>query len=143
MLARVTDAITAEPISLHFTRLNPDATKTADRPKRLLAGHRKAGGVIRLWPDGRVTHGLAVAEGVESALAAAHGFTPVWAAIDGGNLAALPVLAGIEALTIFADYDEVGLRAADFCADRWATVAEVTIVRPDDPGTDIADVVAA
>ena len=32
----------------------------------LCKGHRKAGGVIRLWPDDEVTDGLAVAEGIET-----------------------------------------------------------------------------
>lgn len=143
MLARVTDVFTAEPISLHFTRLNADATKTAEAPKRLLAGHRKNGGVIRLWPDECVTRGLAIAEGIETALCAAHGFTPIWCTIDAGNMAAFPVLAGIDGLTIFADHDDAGIRAASACAERWATVAEVTVVKPDEPGFDIADVIAA
>jgi putative DNA primase/helicase len=99
MLARVTDAFTAEPMSLHFTRLNPDSTKSVDVPKRLLAGHRKAGGVIRLWPDECVTRGLGIGEGIETCLAAAHGFTPIWCTVDAGNMAAFPVLAGIDALT--------------------------------------------
>jgi hypothetical protein len=64
MLARVTDVVTGDPISLHFTRLNRDGSKAGDVPKRLLAGHRKARGVIRLWPDECVTHGLAIAEGI-------------------------------------------------------------------------------
>jgi phage/plasmid primase-like uncharacterized protein len=145
LCALVTDAITANPISLHFTKLSADGRGKAgtERDKTLLAGHRKGGGIIRLYPNEAVTYGLGIAEGIETALCAAHGFAPLWAAIDAGNLAALPVLAGIEALTIFADYDDAGLRAAKICADRWATMAEVTTVRPDVPGTDIADVVAA
>jgi hypothetical protein len=80
MLARVTDAVTAESISLHFTRLAPDGRGKAgsQHDKRLLSGHRKVGGVIRLWPDETVTNGLAVSEGIESGLCAAHAFTPVW-----------------------------------------------------------------
>ena len=143
MLARITDVFSAEPISLHFTRLNPDGTKTADTPKRLLAGHRKTGGVVRLWPDECVTTGLAIGEGIETCLAGAHGFTPIWCTVDAGNMAAFPVLAGIAALTIFADNDEAGRSAASTCAERWARVAEVTIVTPDEPGFDIADVIAA
>jgi putative DNA primase/helicase len=143
LVARVTDAITADPISLHLTRLNPDGTKLAEIPKRLLAGHRKAGGVIRLWPDESVTRGLAIAEGIETALCAAHGFTPIWSTIDAGNMAAFPILADIDALTIFADNDEAGIKAANACAERWAEVAEVTVVRPEQPGFDIADVIAA
>jgi hypothetical protein len=144
MLARVTDAVTAEPISLHITRLHPDGTKAGDDAKRLLKGHRKVGGVIRLWPDDCVTHGLAVAEGIESALAAAHGFTPIWAAIDAGNLSAFPVLNGIEALTLIADHDSTGLEAAEQCARRWANAGrEVRIAIPPIAGQDAADLMVA
>ena len=109
----------------------------------LLKGHKKAGGVIRLWPDECVTQGLAVAEGIETALCAAHAFTPVWSTIDAGNLAALPILSGIDALTIFADADAAGERAAAACATRWATVAEVAVITPKRHGADIADLVVS
>ena len=59
-----------------------------------------------------------VAEGIESALSLAWAFVPVWACIDAGNLAALPVLDGIEALTIAADNDPAGQAAAQTCATR-------------------------
>jgi putative DNA primase/helicase len=145
LCAAITDAVTARPISLHFTRLASDGTGKAgtDKDKLMLKGHRKAGGVVRLWPDDAVASGLGIAEGIETALCAAHGFTPMWSVIDAGNLAKLPVLPGIEALTIFADHDDAGLRAAEECADRWGAAAEVTIVKPETPGCDLADVVAA
>ena len=72
--------------------------------------------MVRLWPDEEVTSGLCVAEGVETALTAARGFGLAWACLDAANLAALPVLPGVEALTIVADHDEAGIRAADACA---------------------------
>lgn len=146
LCAAITDATTGRPLSLHFTRLAADGRGKAgtERDKLLLRGHRKAGGVIRLWPDEAVTGGLAIAEGVETALAAAHAFTPVWAAIDAGNLAAFPVLPGIEALTILADHDEAGLRAAAACSQRWADAGrEARIATPDEDGADMADLVAA
>jgi Uncharacterized protein conserved in bacteria len=142
LCARITDALTARPISLHFTRLAPDGRGKAgsDRDKLLLAAHRKRGGVIRLWADECVTHGLAIAEGIETALAAAHAYTPVWAAIDAGNLAALPVLGGVETLVIVADHDPAGIRAARECAHRWATAGcEARIALPPTPGMDAAD----
>ena len=143
LCARVTDAVTNAPLSLHFTRLTSDGRGKAgtDCDKMLLAGHRKRGGVIRLWPDECVTHGLALAEGIESALAAAHLFTPVWAAVDAGNMAQLPVLPGIESLTIYADHDEAGIKAARECARRWADAGrEARIRTPRAAGADAADV---
>lgn len=146
LCAAVTDARSGKPISLHFTRLAADGKGKAgsEQDKLLLAGHRKKGGVIRLWPDEAITYGLAIAEGIESALAAAHLFTPVWAAIDASNLAAFPVLNGIEALVIFADHDDVGIGAAKLCAQRWRESGrETRIRRPRAKGLDMADVIAA
>jgi putative DNA primase/helicase len=145
LCAGVTDAITGKPLSLHFTRLAADGCGKAgtDQDRLLLKGHRKAGGVVRLWPDEAVTTSLGLAEGIESALAAAHGFTPVWAAIDAGNMAALPVLAGIESLTLFIDHDAAGIRAGMACTERWRRRVEVRKVMSEVPGEDFCDVVNA
>jgi hypothetical protein len=145
LVAAITDAVTNKPLSLHFTRLAADGNGKAgtDRDRIFLKAHRKAGGVIRLWPDSAVTTGLGIGEGIETCLAAAHGFTPMWSVIDAGNMTRFPVLSGIEALTIFADHDDAGLRASRGCADRWRVHAEVLVVVPGQPGDDIADVVAA
>lgn len=121
LVALVTDVTTCAPISLHRTWINADGTKAdVEPPRMLLGGHRKAGGVIRLWPDEAVTTGLAVAEGIETALSLAQVFQPAWALIDAGNLAKLPVLPGIEALSIAVDDDTAGTRAAAACGQRWA-----------------------
>ena len=66
-----------------------------------------------------MTTGLAVAEGIETALSAAIAFTPIWSTVDKDNLSKFPVLNGIEALTIFADHEPGGIAAANKCADRW------------------------
>jgi hypothetical protein len=120
LVARITDAVTREPVSLHRTWIRADGSKAnIDPPRLLLGGHRKQGGVIRLWPDEAVTVGLGVAEGIETALSLAWAYAPVWACIDAGNLAVFPVLPGIEALTIGADNDPAGTTAAQDCARRW------------------------
>jgi hypothetical protein len=129
LVGLITDAVTGEPLSLHKTWVQADGRKAeVDPPRLLLAGHRKQGGVIRLWPDEAVTTGLGVAEGIESALSLAWAFVPVWACIDAGNLAALPVLDGIEALTIAADNDTAGQAAAQTCATRWAAAGRAVWV---------------
>ena len=142
LCARITDVLTGRPISLHFTTLAADGRGKAgtERDKLLLKGHRKSGGCIRLWPGEAVTRGLAIAEGIESALAAAHLFTPIWAAVDAGNLASLAVLPGVEALTIFADNDTAGIRAAQECAARWrAAGRDVRVLASRTAGHDAAD----
>ncbi len=120
LVALVTDAVTGHPLTLHRTWICADGSKVPfDPPRMLLGGHRKKGGVVRLWPDEAVTHGLGIAEGIETALSLAHAFTPVWACIDAGNLAAFALLDGIESLMIAADHDQAGIDAADRCAMRW------------------------
>jgi len=130
LVGLITDFVTGEPLSLHRTWIRADGRKAeVDPPRMYLGRHRKQGGVVRLWPDDAVTQGLALAEGIETALSVAHGITPVWAAIDAGNLAALAVLPGISALTIAADQDKAGLAAAHECAERWHRAGcEVRIV---------------
>jgi len=145
LVALVTDAITGQPITLHRTWIRADGTKApVDPPRMLLGGHRKAGGVVRLWPDEAVTTGLGIAEGIETALSLAHAFRPVWACIDAGNLSAFPILDGIESLTIAADHDAAGIKAAHVCADRWTAAGrEVRIVMSDAHGADLNDVAVA
>jgi len=144
LMARITDCVTARPISLHFTRLAMDGTAKApvERPKLLLAGHRKQGGCIRLSPDDDVTTGLGLAEGIETALAVMHrlDWRPVWATVDAGNMARFPLLDGIEALTLFADHDAAGLNAAQACARRWREAGrQALIATPTEEGFDFAD----
>ena len=143
LVALVTDAITGEPLTLHRTWIKADGTKAdVDPPRMLLGKHRKQGGVIRLWPDDAVTTSLAIGEGIETMLTVALAHRPVWSAIDAGNLAAFPVLGGIESLLIVADHDDAGLRAAEQCAERWYRAGrEVRIAKSPMPGEDLNDYV--
>lgn len=142
LVGLVTDAVTRQPLSLHRTWIQADGRKAAvERPRLLLAGHRKQGGVIRLWPDEAVTAGLGVAEGIETALSMAWAYAPVWACIDASNLAALPCLAGIEALVIGADNDPAGAAASNACGARWNDAGvEVLVTRQAE--NDLNDVLA-
>ena len=145
LLALVTDAVTRQPLTLHRTWIQATGDKAQlDPPRMLLQGHRKAGGVIRLWPDETVTMGLGIAEGIETALSLAHAFTPVWACIDAGNLNSLPVLQGVESLLIAADNDDAGRDAAEACAERWdAAGCKSFIVMPGAHKTDLNDLARA
>lgn len=127
---------------LHLTwlRNGPEGWR---RHERRYLGPKK-GCVVRLWPEEAITAGLAVAEGIETALAVAHAYTPVWACMDAGNLAEFPVLPGIESLLIAADHDDAGIKASDACGARWAAAGrEVRIVMPREHKTDVNDLVAA
>lgn len=130
-------------LGLHITWLCLDGERWTRGERRYLG--KKTGGVIRLWPDEAVTTGLAVAEGIETALAAARVFTPIWATMDAGNLARFPVLDGIESLTVFADRDAsgTGQRAAADCAQRWRDAdRRFRVLAAIRTGADMADLVA-
>ena len=145
LVALVTDFVTGQPLTLHRTWIRADGAKAdVDPPRMLLGGHRKAGGVVRLWPDEAVTHGLGIAEGIETALSLAHAFAPAWACIDAGNMAELPVVLGIESLLIAADNDPAGIASARACSARWlAQGREVGVVLPDEHKTDLNDLARA
>ena len=142
MLALLTDATTAEWKSLHFTWIEGGRKADVQPPRLLLAGHRKAGTVCRLWPDDEVLAGLAVAEGIETALSLAHAFTPVWACIDAGNLSQFPALPGIQTLVIGQDRDPAGERAAAECAARWVAAGKTVLVTQQ-AANDVNDLVQA
>lgn len=144
LVALVTHAVTGEPLTLHRTWITSTGKAAVKPPRLLLAGHNKLNGVIRLWPDDAVITGLGVAEGIETALCAAHGFQPVWSCIDSGNLTKLPLLNGISSLVIFADHDPAGISASNTSGQRWADAGrDVVIAMSERAGFDIADEVAA
>lgn len=141
MIALMTDPATNEPAGIHRTFLDVAARKL----DRGMLGDK---GVCRLWPDDAVTGGLSLGEGIETTISAQLLFdaAPAWAALDAGNLAAFPVLSGIEALAIFADNDiekrgrHAGQDAAQQCADRWLEAGREVVIRTPRQGeTDFND----
>jgi hypothetical protein len=122
--------------------------KIEDGAEKMALG-RAGGAAVKLTPDEDVTHGLAIAEGIESALSllvrtpGREPWAPVWAAGGAGNIGAFPVLAGIECLTVLADRDAsgAGLKAARRCATRWAAEGHEVHVIPPRNAKDWNDVV--
>jgi hypothetical protein len=128
MIALMTDPVTGEERGIHRTFLQPDGS---GKVSKMMLGRA---GVIRLCE--RITNGLGLAEGIETALAVAQRvqWGPVWAAGSAGGIARFPVLTQTT-LNIFADCDDVGagLKAARDCASRWANAgADVLIHLPPD-----------
>jgi putative DNA primase/helicase len=117
VVALMTDAISNEPFGIHRTFLDANGKK---RERKMLGRQ----GVVRITPDEDVTYGLGIAEGVEDALAIALEWGPAWAATSAGAIERFPVLSGIDHLTIFADADSAGTRAARVCADRWIAAGQ-------------------
>jgi hypothetical protein len=128
------------PVAIMRVGLNADGSKIA---KKMLGP--VAGCAIKLDPAENVSHGLGTAEGLETALAVrATGWRPVWALGSAGAIENFPPLAGVEALTIFADNDESGrgTEAAQACAARWSDAGSEVFVRtPNRTGADWADII--
>jgi hypothetical protein len=144
MLAAMVDIRTNGFRGIHRTALAADGRGKAD--VRGLGNSKKmlgpaAGACVKLSPDEDISQGLHISEGIETALACMEiGFRPIWAALSAGGIARFPVLSGIEALTIFADRDEAGRKAASACSERWVAAGrEVTTILPEHEGTDFAE----
>lgn len=144
LIALVRDARSDAPRAIHRTFLKPDGSaKDSEHGEAKMALGPTSGGVVKLTPDEDVTLGLALAEGIETALSCWALGWPTWATLSTAGLLSFPVLAGIEALTIFADHDktEAGESAAKTCAARWREAgAETLVLRPPLADTDWNDV---
>jgi hypothetical protein len=148
MLGMMTNIETGEFQGVHRTALQADGSGKAqvrglDDAKKMLGSSK--GACVRLSPDEAVTAGLAIAEGIETALAVIGNFgvSPVWATLSAGTMARFPVLPGIECLSIFADNDAsgTGSNAARDCSARWAGAArECVIWTPPNIGSDFNDI---
>jgi len=127
MVAAMRSVLDDRIVAVHRTRLN-DAAEKVDR--RMFGPAR--GSAVKLDPDADVTMSLAIGEGIESCLSARQfGIRPVWAATMTGNIRTLPVLPGIEVLTLLAEHDEASARAVAECGDRWVEAGcEVELVEP-------------
>jgi putative DNA primase/helicase len=145
MVALMRDVRSNEPRAIHRTALRGDGTGKAEMPdgsspKKMLGAAQ--GAAVKLIADEEITAGLGIAEGIETALAViGAGWRPVWAAGSAGAIGALPLLAGIETLTVFADAEPAGLKAARSCAQAWQDAGcEAQIIAPPAAGSDWNDV---
>jgi putative DNA primase/helicase len=125
VIAKMIDPVSGEARGVHRTFLSSSAEKL----DRKMLG---PAGVVALSSFDEVTMGLGLTEGIEDGLAViCCGWQPIWAATSAGAIARFPILQGVEALTIFADADPPGMRAAEVCRDVWRTAGcEVVIAEP-------------
>jgi hypothetical protein len=141
IVALFRDVLTNEPKAVHRISIDGGG-KWSLGPQ--------SGCAVKLSRDEDVTQGLTIGEGVETTLAAwQYGFRPAWACVVASNLAAFPMLAGIDELTIIVDNDKPderghrkGIEAALECSARWtATGRTVFRVVPNETGADFNDVI--
>ncbi len=125
------DAVTG----IHRTRLTAEGVKVGRKMLGIAAG-----AAVKIDDDADVTHGLVIGEGIESCLAGRQlGFKPTWALGSAGAIAKLPILGGVECLSILAEHDAANRKAVEECAGRWhAAGREVIVVEPTS-GSDILD----
>jgi hypothetical protein len=144
VVALLRDIHTDEPRAIQRIFLKTDGTDRLRDPKGKATLGSATGAVVKLTPDEDVTFGLGIIEGVEKGLAVlAAGWSPIWVTCGTSGMSSFPCLAGIEALSIFADSDESGQRAAHVAARRWAEDDKhVRIVTPATRGADWGDVLA-
>ncbi len=130
------DIVTNQPCGIHRTALSDTGRKVA---RRMLG--RAKGAAIKLADDVDVGWSLSVTEGVETGLSVLLSCCgSVWSLGSAGAIERLPVLPGMERLTIWADHDPVGLNAARACGRRWAQAGVEVIVRyPQEVNTDFND----
>lgn len=157
-IAAMVNIATNEFQGIHRTALDASGNGKArmrglDDAKKMLGSSK--GACIKLSPDEAVSTGLAIAEGIETALAVMgnFGIAPVWATMSAGTMARFPVLGGIECLSIFADNDhaklqggrlrQAGNEAARQCAANWTEEGrECVIWTPPDVGSDFNSISA-
>jgi putative DNA primase/helicase len=145
MLALVT-AADGSPVNIHRTFLGPNGKADMQNPRAMMPGEVPDGSAVRLFP----VHGarLGIAEGIETALAAAKRFgVPTWAALNATMLGKWVAPAGVEEVVVFGDCDPAfgGQASAYALAHRLAARhrLKVEVRIPQAAGLDWADSDAA
>ncbi|CAM5503175.1 DUF7146 domain-containing protein [Thauera mechernichensis] len=130
MLATVTSP-TGKAVSMHRTYIQDGRKAPVPSAKKLMQGLPLAGAAIRLTPISRT---LGIAEGIETALAAAELFeVPAWSCISTSGIESFEPPEGVEHVVIFTDNDHnfAGQAAAYRAAHRLALRGiEVEVVIP-------------
>jgi hypothetical protein len=128
MLALFRNIMTGEPQAVSRIFLDTHAR----RPERKFLGP-VGGAAVMLDPFDEVLEGLHVGEGLETCMAGRQlHLCPIWALGSAGEIERLPVLDGVECLTILEENDDVAnARAIEICGTRWREAGrEVLIVEP-------------
>ncbi len=123
-------APTGAAVTLQQTFLTANGHKAAvEAPRKILPPITPSwlGGAVRLY---EATNRLAIAEGVESALAVrlATGW-PVWAAVTAGGLEKVVLPLDVRLVAIHADHDHAGIQAAQRLQSRLLAEGRTVMVK--------------
>jgi hypothetical protein len=132
LLGLFRDVRSGQACGIHNIYLRADGSdRLRDRKAKTSWGRAQNAGVM-LNHFGSPVGGLVICEGIETGIALSERhLRPIWALTSASNISVFPVLGGIEVLTIAADSDEPGQKAAATCAERWRTAGrEVLIITP-------------
>jgi putative DNA primase/helicase len=128
MVAAFHSIETGEVVAIHRTALTPEGAKI----NRLTLGPM-GGAAIKLSRLDPERGCLAIGEGIESTLAGlAMGFSPAWAMGSAGNIVKLPVLPGVDTLTILGERDGgANAKAVQQVGSAWSDAGrEVLLAMP-------------
>jgi putative DNA primase/helicase len=142
MVAVMTNAATGEPCGIHRTHILPDGSGKGPQGKKMLGP--SSGAVVRLRNQpGEIG---AVGEGIESTLSGValngRNYPVVCAAMNAGNLKQMQPFAPVNKWSVFADLDEVGIKAALHFADSCEAIGvQFEVLIPSDDYADFNDAV--
>jgi putative DNA primase/helicase len=141
LLAPVRD-VAGDLVTLHATYLEHGRKLTEYEPRKILSRMTgRTGCAVQLLPLFGDT--LGIAEGIETALAAAQlHHLPVWSALNTSLLAKYEPLTAVRNLIVFADRDAPGLEAAARLMERLQGRVRVELRLPPAPAKDFADALA-
>ena len=124
--SRSTSPTTTRRRAILRVGLNADGRKIG---KKMLGP--VGGCAIKLDADEDVTLGLGIRRRPRDRAGGlrATGWRPMWCSARPARSKSFPLLAGIEALTVFADHDCAGLGAAQACAERWQAAGCEVFIR--------------
>jgi DNA polymerase len=144
LIALMRDPITDAPVGIQRTALQERGGQILKIERRMLGRI----GMVKLWP---ASTDLVIGEGLETVLAAAtriphngQPLTPAWAALSTKNMAALPIVPGVQRLILLVDHDanQQGQMAAARVTARWRRHGRVVVpLMPPTPDTDFNDLV--
>lgn len=138
MIALVTHAITGAPMAIHRTYLDQAGDKAQVEPNKMMLGPT-AGGIVRF---GAGDDGLLIGEGIETTLSGMQATgRPGWASLSTSGMKALVLPDRVREVTILADGDAPGIKAAREATSRWTKCGvRVRIAKAPD-GRDFNDLI--